>query len=220
MILTEFKSNNLTIEEQVNLIKEYKKTGNLKYKEEIILANVKLINKFVLDYCPDNNLKDDCFSVGLLAICKCIDMFDIDNKAGATFTTYISTAIKHGIWRFLNDNTKKSADISLDEPVGYQDTSGDPIYLKDLLSDDSFEDQYNYVENIDAIRYFMDKYFSARTYELFRYKFGLDDYPRLKDKQIGDILNMSRSNVGNYYSKGLKALRAYLNNKKKPKNKI
>lgn len=220
MILQEFKSKNLSVEEQVELIKKYRETGNLKYKEDIILANVKLINKFVLDYCPDNNLKDDCFSIGLLVISKAIDMFNIENTHGATFTTYISKGIKHGIWRFVNNHNKKSADLSLDEPIGYQDTSGDPIYLKDLLADESLEYQYTYIENLETIYYFMNKYFSPRTLELFRYKFGLDNYPKLKDKQIGIVLNMSRSNVGNHYSKGIKAIRKYLNENIKPRRKI
>ena len=213
-----FEAKDIPQKKQIELIKLYRKTNDNKYKEEVILANVKLIYKFIEEYCQDDTYKDDCLSIGFMALNKAIDKFDIDNKYNATFTTYVSKAIKNGIWRYLNKEAKAQAYMSLEEPINYSDY-GDPIYLKDVLPDTTLEDEFDDL-TYDTVIKFMDKYFSERTMVIFYYKFGLYNYPKLKEKEIAEILNMSRGNVAMAYAKGLRAIKSYINNKRTPKRRI
>ena len=212
------KAKNISINDQIEYIKKYRESGDNKYKELIILANIKLISKFIDKYCTDDSYRDDCFSVCLLAVNRAIDMYNIDNEYKATFTTYLSTAIRNALWRFLNKETKYIADVSLDEPITYNDY-GDPMYLIDIIAVEE-DDELEYLEGLDKVLNFMNTYFSERTLKLFYYKFGLNNYPKLMEKEIGQILNMSRSNVGNYYAKGLRAIRSYINKGKKPRRRV
>lgn len=213
-----FTHKDMPTAKQLELIKQYKDTGDIKIKEDIILANIKLVYKLANKYCGDNNYLDDCVSVGLITLSKAIDYFDINNKRNACFSTYAAKSIMHAIWRFI-DEQKPIADMSLDEPI-FENDYGDTKYLKDAIADTSYSDSLELEEELNDIFNFIDNYFQPRTKLIFYYKFGLFNYPKLKEQEIAEQVNTSRANVANYYAKGLKAIRKYLNESIKPRRKI
>lgn len=213
-----FTYKNIPTAKQLELIKQYKDTGDVQIKEDIILANIKLVYKLVNKYCSDDSYLDDCVSVGVITLSKAIDYFDIDNKHNACFSTYAAKSIIRAIWRFI-DEQKPIADMSLDEPI-FENDYGDTKYLKDAIADTSYNDTLELEEELNDIFNFIDNYFQPRTKLIFYYKFGLFDYPKLKEQEIAERVNTSRANVANYYAKGLKAIRKYLNENIKPRRKI
>ena len=116
----------------------------------------------------------------------------------------------------FRNNKKRNKDISINESVGF-DKEGNEITILDILktpTPDFVCDIYKN-DNIDE----MKKYLSVlndREKEIIMYRYGLNNYDEITQKEIANKLNISRSYVSRIEKRALtKILREFLKNNKK-----
>ena len=95
----------------------------------------------------------------------------------------------------LRKNKKISKNISLNEAIGV-DKDGSDITLLDILpveSDFSYEN-ININQNIIELKKYL-KVLDERELEIIKYRFGLDNYEELTQKEVAKKFGISRSYI-------------------------
>ena len=102
--ITGVNTNNikvLTHEEMIILFNRYK-TGDMLAKEELINGNLKLVLSILKKYNTINENMDDLFQIGVVGLIKAVDNFDLSHEV--RFSTYAVLMIEGEIKRYIRDN--------------------------------------------------------------------------------------------------------------------
>src|SRR5699024_1288104 len=118
--------------------------------------------------------------------------------------------IENEILMHLRALKKVNKDVSLQDPIG-QDKEGNEISLIDILEAEN-EDIIEYIQlNMEIEK--MQKYFSVletREREVIIFRYGLNDYQEMTQREIAKRLNISRSYVSRIEKRALmKVFREY-----------
>ena len=100
----------LTNDEMQLLFEEYKK-GNIAAREKIINGNLKLVLSILKLFDKSDENKDDLFQVGCIGLLKAVDNFDL--SFGVKFSTYCVPMIQGEIRRYVRDNNSIRVSRSL-----------------------------------------------------------------------------------------------------------
>ncbi len=91
----------LTSEENINLFKKLKETGDKKTRDKLIKGNLNLVFSRVIKFnnCIDN--MDDLFQIGCIGLMKAVDEFDLSRNV--RFSTYAVFMINNEIRHYFRD---------------------------------------------------------------------------------------------------------------------
>lgn len=96
-----FKKTNLK-EDNIKLIKEYKKTKDINIRNKIIVNNLSLIKKYAYKYSLKSSLEfGDLINEGVFGMIRAIENFDVNNNN--EFSTYAVYWIKQSITRAIQE---------------------------------------------------------------------------------------------------------------------
>ncbi len=93
----------LTHQQTMQLLDQYHQSHDEKIKEQLVLANLKLVLSLVQKYHQRVNNLDDLFQVGVIGLIKAIDNFD--TSLDVRFSTYAVPLIIGEIKRYIRDNS-------------------------------------------------------------------------------------------------------------------
>lgn len=203
----------LTKEEE-ELYVEKSRLGDKEARSKLIEHNLRLVAHIAKKYDSKNIDTDDLISIGTIGLIKGVDSYS--KSKNTRLTTYAARCIENEILMFFRNNKKRNKDISINESVGF-DKEGNEITILDILktpTPDFVCDIYKN-DNIDE----MKKYLSVlndREKEIIMYRYGLNNYDEITQKEIANKLNISRSYVSRIEKRALtKILREFLKNNKK-----
>ncbi len=203
----------LTKEEE-ELYVEKSRFGDKEARSKLIEHNLRLVAHIAKKYDSKNIDTDDLISIGTIGLIKGVDSYS--KSKNTRLTTYAARCIENEILMFFRNNKKRNKDISINESVGF-DKEGNEITILDILktpTPDFVCDIYKN-DNIDE----MKKYLSVlndREKEIIMYRYGLNNYDEITQKEIANKLNISRSYVSRIEKRALtKILREFLKNNKK-----
>lgn len=94
----------LTREEEIELAKRYAETGNKDAKEQLILANMRLVVYIAKKYAGHGLSMEDLLQEGSVGLMKAVDKFDYTK--GFHFSTYATFWIKQSITRAIVNDGK------------------------------------------------------------------------------------------------------------------
>ena len=94
-----------------NVLLKRAQNGDLKAREEFLLANTRLILSVIQKYYLKKNCVDDLFQVGFVGLIKSMDNFD--TSLNLKFSTYAVPMIIGEIRRYLRDNSPLRVSRSL-----------------------------------------------------------------------------------------------------------
>ena len=188
--------------------------GDKEARNKLIEHNLRLVAHIVKKFHDDASLNDDLISIGTIGLIKGIDTYN-KNK-NVRLTTYCARCIQNEILMYYRTNNKYLKNISISEGIGY-DKDGNEITILDILKSDKPDfalDLYE-KENIKLLsKYF--KVLNSREKEILAYRYGLNNYDELTQKEIANKLHISRSYVSRIEKRALtKLLKEFIINKKK-----
>lgn len=192
--------NPLSNEELVSLFKEQTKEA----QEKIALHNMRLVISIATYYSTKTSIdKKELVSIGSLGLTKAIQNFDLSRNNA--FSTYAVRIIDNEILSFLNKNKKNSYIESLDA-TKYQDKDGSELRLGDIISDNSdLVDDYIDSELKKYIRKIVDN-LPQRDKVITKLYFGFDNDNNYTQKEISNMLNISRSLVATIINRVIKSI--------------
>jgi RNA polymerase sporulation-specific sigma factor len=144
-------------------------------------------------------------SIGTIGLIKAINTFDINKKI--KLSSYASRCIENEILMYFRNLKKSSQDISLNEAID-TDKDGNPLSFIDVLSvDDNIFDKLNTKLNLGKIRDYINTELDDRERQVIILRYGLDNNKPLPQREVAEILGVSRSYISRIETKALKALR-------------
>jgi RNA polymerase sporulation-specific sigma factor len=153
---------------------------------------------------------DDLISVGSMGLIKAISTYRAGK--GTTLSTYTARCIENEILMLIRANKKHRNTISLSDPIG-TDKDGNELTFLDLL----FEKEdcvYEQVEKtVQSERLFRElkSILSDRELQVISLRFGLKGGVPMAQREVAQLLKISRSYISRIEKKGIEKLRAALN---------
>ena len=194
----------MTLAEEREILERFA-NGDTEARNILIERNLRLVAHIVKKY--SNHLKDaeDLISVGTIGLIKAISTYNT-NK-GTKLATYAARCIDNEILMYLRSSKKYNNDVYLQEPIGI-DKEGNEVTLEDKIADEKnpIEEQVNLRMQIKLLKDKMEKTLKGREMTVIELRYGLSAKDEITQREIADMLGISRSYVSRIEKKALKKL--------------
>lgn len=194
----------LKAEEEKYYLKQLEK-GDISAKGVLIERNLRLVAHIVKKYSFPGKDMDDLISIGTIGLIKAIDSFKIDR--GTRLATYAAKCIENEILMLIRNNKKTKGEVYLQDPIGI-DKEGNEISLMDVLGtdEDAIVDIVEYRIKLKKLYEKIDICLSEREKAVIEMRYGLIDGGIKTQREIAEILGISRSYVSRIEKRSLKKL--------------
>lgn len=199
----------LTEEEEREYIEKFK-NGNEEARNILVERNLRLVAHIVKKYNYTGKEVDDLISVGTIGLIKAITTFD--NDKGTRLATYAARCIENEILMVIRSAKKCKTEVFLQDPIGV-DKEGNEISLLDVLGTDN-DSVVDEVENKIQTKKLYSKMASTlkgREKVVLELRYGLISGKSKTQREIAQLLGISRSYVSRIEKRALKKLGKELN---------
>ena len=196
----------LTQEEEKFYLQKYKE-GDLEAKDVLVERNMRLVAHIVKKYNYADRDLEDLISIGSIGLIKAVNTFDMSK--GSRLATYASKCIENELLMMLRAEKKKSKEISLYEPIG-TDKEGNEINLMDVIETcgTDISEILDLKEDMKKVYMILEK-LKPRERMVLSLRYGLFNKKELTQREIADLLGISRSYVSRIEKSALRKMRAY-----------
>lgn len=200
-------SKQLTKEEEEYYINEYEK-GSKEAEDVLIERNLRLVAHIVKKYSNFNYDNEDLISIGTIGLIKGIKTFKSDKNI--KLATYCARCIENEILMSLRITKKHKNTISLNETAG-TDKDGNEICIMEKIKDTKMdiEQEVETSMQIEEMMSIIDKVLTEREALIIKYRYGLGCNP-MPQREVGELLDISRSFVSRIEKSALKKLHKHL----------
>ena len=194
----------LNAEEEQYYLEEYRK-GNEDAKNILVERNLRLVAHIVKKYSNTGREIDDLISIGTIGLIKAIITFD-DTK-GTRLATYAARCIENEILMTIRASKKTKTEVSLHDPIGI-DKEGNEISLIDILGSDSdvILDEVELKMKTKKLYQKMEKILKKRERVVIELRYGLSNGLVKTQREIAEMLGISRSYVSRIEKRAIKKL--------------
>ncbi len=202
--------NPLTKEEEEYYLKLYSE-GDEKARNILIERNLRLVAHIVKKYYNTGYDIDDLISIGTIGLIKSISTFDM--KKGTRLATYAARCIENEILMTIRSNKKSKSEVSLQEPIGV-DKEGNEISLLDVLGTDVDDviDEVHFKLLKKKLYQSINQVLKDREKIIIELRYGLIDGICKTQREIANMLGISRSYVSRIEKRAIEKLYKALNN--------
>jgi RNA polymerase sporulation-specific sigma factor len=194
----------LSSEEEQYYLEEYRK-GNEDAKNILVERNLRLVAHIVKKYTNTGREIDDLISIGTIGLIKAIITFD--DLKGTRLATYAARCIENEILMTIRASKKTKTEVSLHDPIGI-DKEGNEISLIDILGSDSdvILDEVELKMQIKKLYQKMEKILKSREKVVIELRYGLSSGLVKTQREIAEMLGISRSYVSRIEKRAIKKL--------------
>lgn len=194
----------LTAEEEKYYLERYQ-SGDDTAKNILIERNLRLVAHIVKKYSNIGNDMDDLISIGTIGLIKGITSFD--PKKCTRLATYAARCIENEILMSIRAGRKQRYETSLHAPIG-MDQEGNEISLLDILctENDTIFDQVDLDIEVRKLYQHIRVALKPREKEILLLRYGLNNQEEKTQREIAEIMGISRSYVSRIEKKALKKL--------------
>ena len=195
----------LTADEEREYQKRYRE-GDPAAKDVLIERNLRLVAHIVKKYQHPEEDMEDLISIGTIGLIKAVMTFD-DSK-GSRLATYAARCIDNELLMMLRSRQKTARDVSLYEPIG-TDREGNEISLLDIMEHTApgIVEKIDLKDNIIHLYRVLDQVLSERESQVIRMRYGLYNRKSMTQREVADILGISRSYVSRIEKNAIQKLR-------------
>lgn len=176
--------------------------GDENARNILIEHNLRLVAHVAKKYNNTNIDQDDLISIGTIGLIKGINSFNTDKNI--KLATYTARCIENEILMFLRSNKKVNSEVFLNEPVG-KDKDDNVVTLQEILEVDekNVEDEVDLKIKVKKLYQKMKIVLKQREKTILELRFGLaGDKPKTQ-KEIAEMLDISRSYVSRIETKAI-----------------
>jgi len=180
--------------------------GNKEARDTLIERNLRLVAHIVKKYNVADKDIDDLISIGTIGLIKAIDTFDADK--GIRLATYASRCIENELLMMYRSGRRQAKEVYLYEPIG-ADREGHEINLLDIIesTDGDIIDEIELQNNVKKLYELVHKILTKRERQIIEMRYGLNMQEEITQREIANIIGISRSYVSRIEKKAIKKLR-------------
>lgn len=199
----------LTSEEEACYIQVLQSENSEKVKEAkqvLIERNLRLVAHIAKKYGNTDEDMEDLISIGTIGLIKAVNTFDASK--GSKLSTYVARCVDNELLMRLRSKKKSSKEVSLYEPIG-MDKEGNEISLLDIIEQDQVDiiERMALEENLKRLSRIIESTLSGREKEIVVMRYGLLTGEEITQREIGEMLGISRSYVSRIEKKALGKLK-------------
>lgn len=195
----------LTAREERECLERYQE-GDQEARATLIERNMRLVAHVAKKYQNIDYDMEDLLSVGTIGLIKAVNTFHTDR--GSRLATYAAKCVENEILMLLRANKKYAKDVSLFEPIGV-DKDGETVSLVDVIE----------MENKEALETIILRQDIRELYDTFDHclrdtekqvigmRYGLYGGKEHTQREIADMLGISRSYVSRIEKKAIEKMR-------------
>ena len=174
-------------------------------RSELIEHNLRLVAHIAKKYQNVDEDMEDLISIGTIGLIKAISSFD---AVRGKLSTYASRCIDNELLMLLRSRKKTAKEVSLYDPIG-TDKEGNEINLLDVIEQEQTDvtDQMELCENTGRLRILLSTVLNEREREIIYLRYGLLNGEEVTQREIGEMLHISRSYVSRIEKRALLKLR-------------
>jgi len=186
---------------------EAHRAGDTAAREKLILHNLRLVSHIVKKYYNTAKNQEDLISIGSIGLIKAVDSFK--PETGVKFATYAAKCIQNEILMFFRSQKKLSAEVSIHDTIDV-DRDGNPLTYMDVIASEEnmIEDTDRRIRNA-AVRRLVATVLDEREREVIVLRYGLSGKDPLTQREVAELLGISRSYVSRIEKAALETLREY-----------
>ncbi|WP_077367743.1 RNA polymerase sporulation sigma factor SigK [Anaerosalibacter sp. Marseille-P3206] len=194
----------LTKEEEEKYLELFE-AGDEEARNILIERNLRLVAHIVKKYNNIGKDVDDLISIGTIGLIKAISTFD--RTKGTRLATYAARCIDNEILMTIRADKKSKVEVSLQEPIGV-DKEGNEISLIDILGTDVDDviDEVNLKLQVKKLYSKINKVLKGREKIIIELRYGLVDGGNKTQREIAELLGISRSYVSRIEKRAIKKL--------------
>lgn len=182
--------------------------GDKNAKDVLVRHNMRLVAHIVKKYKGAAET-DDLISVGSIGLIKAINSYEPGH--GTTLAGYTARCIENEILMLIRANKKHKAAISLSDSIGV-DKEGNELTLMDLLfeKEDCVFDKVDRSLTQEKFIQMLKKELSDRDFTVICLRYGLKNGVPMPQREVAELLHISRSYVSRIEKKSIDKLRAVM----------
>lgn len=190
------------------LMVEEAQNGNSVAREKLIEHNLRLVVFIAKKFESCGIELDDLVSIGAIGLIKAVKTYSVDKNI--KLATYASRCIENEILMQIRKNSRRKAEMSLDEPLS-NDGDGNELLLADILSTED-DDVSKNIELCAEKKILLSavKKLERREQAIMFMRFGLDGGEEKTQKEVADIMGISQSYISRIEKKILAKLKKRL----------
>ena len=175
-------------------------------KKILIERNLRLVAHIAKKYQNVDEDMEDLISIGTIGLIKAVNTFDSDKTI--KLSSYASKCIENELLMMLRGRKKKAREVSLYEPIG-MDKEGNEISLLDVIENEQTDvlDRMELKQNVGKLGTLLDARLTDREREIICMRYGLSGDREITQREIGNMLGISRSYVSRIEKRALCKLR-------------
>lgn len=192
--------------------------GDQEARNKLIEHNMRLVAHVVKKYQNTDYDMEDLLSVGIIGLIKAVNTFNVDR--GSRLATYAAKCAENEILMLLRTNKKYSKDVSLYDPIGV-DKDGETVSLMDVIEMDMTDFLDNMILSQDIQELYEAYQHCLKPHEqtVIRMRYGLFGGKEYTQREIAQVMNISRSYVSRIEKKAIEKIRAEFEKKTPEKGK-
>lgn len=182
--------------------------GDMEAKNKLIEHNLRLTAHIAKKFSVGNYDNDELISIGTIGLIKGVNTFKADKKT--RLSTYVSRCIENELLMWIRNQKKYKNDLSLQQALGV-DKDGNEVTFEDKLFDlgQGIDKQVETKIQIKEMNLVLEKILSSDELTVIKYRYGIG-CDELTQREIAEIMNISRSYVSRIEKKALKKLEKIL----------
>ncbi len=177
-------------------------SGSESARNILIEHNLRLVAHIAKKYNNTNIDADDLISIGTIGLIKGINSFNTEKNI--KLATYTARCIENEILMFLRSNKKRNSEVFLNEPVG-KDKDDNVVTLQEILeiNEKNVEDEVDLKLKVKNLYEKIKTVLKNREKTIIELRFGLKGDKPKTQKEIAEMLDISRSYVSRIETKAI-----------------
>ena len=182
--------------------------GDLAARNVLVERNLRLVAHIMKKYYAQTSDQEDLISIGTIGLIKGISTFD--QSKGARLATYAARCVENEILMHFRAQRKSSQDVSLSDYIE-TGTDGAALSLMDVVSED--EDLLETVslrQRMHQVRQAVENCLADQERQVILMRYGLGGLKPCRQREVAQMLGISRSYVSRIEKRALAKLRKAL----------
>ena len=196
----------LPAEEENRLFVKAEK-GDCAAREKLILHNLRLVSHIVRKYYANAKNQEDLVSIGTIGLIKAVDTFRV--SGGARFATYAAKCIQNEILMHFRSQKKLASEVSLNDTIDV-DRDGNPLtYMDVVCTEESLDSEIARKLTGAKALSLVQSVLDSRSRKIIILRYGLGGRKPMTQRQVAELLSISRSYVSRIEKSALLKLKSY-----------
>ena len=182
--------------------------GDMEARNVLIERNLRLVAHIMKKYYTQTADQEDLISIGTIGLIKGITSFD--GSKGVRLATYAARCVENEILMYFRAQRKSSQDVSLSDFIE-TGTDGAALSLMDVVGEEEdLLESISKQEHIRQVRRAVEEKLTDQERQVIQLRYGLGGLKPCRQREVAQMLGISRSYVSRIEKRALGKLRRSL----------